>query len=49
MKIVSAFVLLLAVTLSGCSTVSGAVRGIGQDVKSGTDRAADWIKPNSQR
>jgi len=49
MKIVSAFILSLTVLMSGCSTVSGAVRGVGQDVKAGTDRAADWIKPKSQR
>lgn len=48
MKIVSAFILATSVLLSGCSTVSGAVRGVGEDVKTGTDRVADWIKPENK-
>ena len=36
--------LLLTIT-TGCSTVSGAVKGLGNDVKSGTDTVSNWIKP----
>jgi len=48
MKLVYVAILTAGVLLSGCSTVSGAVRGVGKDVKSGTDRVADWIKPESR-
>jgi predicted small secreted protein len=37
---------LLTVTLSACSTSAGLVKGIGEDVKSGTDWAASKIKSN---
>ena len=33
------------VSLVGCSTVAGTVKGLGEDVKSGTDAVADWVKP----
>jgi uncharacterized protein YceK len=31
--------------LSGCSTVAGTVRGLGEDVGAGTATVANWIKP----
>lgn len=44
---------LLIVTLisviSGCSTVAGTVKGLGEDVKSGTDAVAGWIKPSGAK
>jgi predicted small secreted protein len=33
------------VALTGCNTVAGTVRGMGEDVKSGTDTVANWVKP----
>ena len=42
-------VMLLLTFISGCSTVAGAVRGVGEDVKSGTDTMSGWIKPNSSK
>ena len=38
-------VILLLTFISGCSTVAGAVKGVGEDVKSGTDVMSTWIKP----
>ena len=37
--------ILLLTFISGCSTVAGAVKGIGEDVKHGTDVMSTWIKP----
>ena len=37
--------MLLLTLISGCSTVAGAVRGVGEDVKQGTDVMSTWIKP----
>ena len=31
--------------LTGCNTVAGTVKGMGEDVKSGTDTVSGWIKP----
>lgn len=31
----------------GCSTVSGTVKGFGEDVKLGADKVSSWIKPES--
>lgn len=41
--------MLLLTFISGCSTVAGAVRGVGEDVKTGTDTVSGWIKPNSSK
>jgi predicted small secreted protein len=38
-------VMLLLTFITGCSTVAGAVKGIGEDVKHGTDVMSTWIKP----
>ena len=38
-------VMLLLTFIVGCSTVAGAVRGVGEDVKQGTDVMSTWIKP----
>jgi predicted small secreted protein len=34
--------------ISACSTVAGAVRGAGEDVKSGTDTVSNWIKSTTK-
>jgi len=34
--------------IAGCSTIAGTVRGVGEDVKIGTDTVSGWIKPNSK-
>ena len=39
---------LLLTFISGCSTIAGAVHGIGDDVKSGTETVSGWIKPTKQ-
>jgi len=39
------FIAGMIVGLVGCSTVAGTVKGLGEDVKSGTDAVADWVKP----
>lgn len=41
-------VILSLTFISGCSTLSGAVKGFGDDVKSGTDKVADWVKPSKE-
>lgn len=41
-------VILTLTFISGCSTLSGAVKGFGDDVKSGTDKVADWVKPGTK-
>jgi predicted small secreted protein len=43
MKYILVSILLTFIT--GCSTIAGAVHGVGDDVKSGTDSVANWIKP----
>lgn len=37
--------MLVAVTLAGCGTIAGTLRGAGEDIKTGTDTVADWVKP----
>lgn len=41
------FAILLLASLVGCSTVGGAVRGLGDDVKRGTDYVADRVMPKN--
>ena len=41
-------VMLLLTFISGCSTVAGAVKGVGEDVKQGTDVMSTWIKPTAK-
>jgi predicted small secreted protein len=48
MKTKLVLVMLLLTFITGCSTVAGAVRGVGEDVKIGTDTVSGWIKPNSK-
>jgi predicted small secreted protein len=43
-KLVSA--MLLLTFIAGCSTIAGTVKGVGEDVKSGTDSLSKIIKPN---
>lgn len=38
-------VMLLLTFISGCSTIAGAVKGVGEDVKHGTDAVSTWILP----
>jgi predicted small secreted protein len=40
--------ILLLILITGCSTIAGAVHGIGDDVKSGTETMSGWIKPSKQ-
>jgi predicted small secreted protein len=40
--------LVLVTVVSACSTTAGMVRGIGEDVKAGTDTVGNWIKPVQQ-
>ncbi len=38
--------LAIVTMLAGCSTTAGALKGFGDDVKSGTDTVAQWLKPS---
>jgi len=38
--------ILFVLTLSACSTSAGLVKGLGEDIKSGTDWTASKIKSN---
>jgi predicted small secreted protein len=44
MKLVFATIILGMLT--ACSTASGLVKGVGEDIKAGTDWTASKIKPN---
>lgn len=46
MKTKMVLVMSLLTFIAGCSTVAGTVRGLGEDVKSGTDTVSGWIKPS---
>jgi len=37
---------ILAATVSACSTSAGLVKGLGEDIKAGTDWTASKIKSN---
>ena len=37
--------MLMSVTIAGCGTIAGTLRGAGEDIKTGTDTVADWVKP----
>ena len=37
--------MLVSVTITGCGTIAGTLRGAGEDIKTGTDTVADWVKP----
>lgn len=39
--------LMLLIWLAGCSTVGGAVKGLGEDVKRGTDYVAERVTPKN--
>jgi predicted small secreted protein len=38
--------LVLAINVSACSTSAGLVKGLGEDIKAGTDWTASKIKSN---
>jgi predicted small secreted protein len=38
--------LILAINVAACSTSAGLVKGLGEDIKSGTDWTASKIKSN---
>jgi predicted small secreted protein len=38
--------LILAINVSACSTSAGLVKGLGEDIKAGTDWTASKIKSN---
>lgn len=44
-KLVMGIVAAVVVIITGCSTVAGTVRGLGEDVSAGTTTIANWIKP----
>jgi predicted small secreted protein len=44
MKLVIA--LILAINVAACSTSAGMVKGLGEDIKAGTDWTASKIKSN---
>ena len=46
-ELVMKFVILMlvSVTIAGCGTIAGTLRGAGEDIKTGTDTVADWVKP----
>lgn len=39
------FIAGMIVGLVGCSTIAGTVKGLGEDVKTGTDAVSNWVKP----
>ena len=46
-ELVMKFVILMlvSVTIAGCGTIAGTLRGAGEDIKNGTDTVANWVKP----
>ena len=44
MRIITTLILLAVLT--GCSTSAGLVKGLGEDIKTGTDWASSKIKSN---
>lgn len=42
------FLMSISIFMVGCGTVSGTVKGFGEDVKSGTDTVAEWVKPSKK-
>jgi len=42
----TAILSLVIMTLTACSTTAGFVKGVGEDVKAGTDWTASKIKPS---
>ena len=41
------FVIAVLVSLTACSTIGGAVGGLGKDIKAGTDWVQSKVDPNS--
>jgi predicted small secreted protein len=46
MKTKLILVMSLLTFIAGCSTIAGTVKGVGEDVKIGTDSLSKIIKPN---
>jgi predicted small secreted protein len=46
MKTKLVLVMSLLTFIAGCSTIAGTVKGVGEDVKIGTDSLSKIIKPN---
>ena len=46
MKTKLVLVMSLLTFIAGCSTIAGTVKGVGEDVKNGTDSLSKIIKPN---
>jgi predicted small secreted protein len=46
MKTKLVLVMSLLTFIAGCSTLAGTVKGVGEDVKNGTDSLSKIIKPN---
>lgn len=45
----SLIVMIMAIMITGCSTVGGAVKGMGEDVKRGTDYVSGIILPTDRK
>lgn len=44
-KFVYIIFLLSLFSLTACNTTAGLIKGVGEDVKGGTDTVSNWIKP----
>lgn len=40
---------IMSIMITGCSTIGGAVKGLGEDVKRGTDYLSDMVLPTNQK
>jgi predicted small secreted protein len=45
----SLIAVIVSAVITGCSTIGGAVKGLGEDVKRGTDYVADMVLPTNQK
>jgi predicted small secreted protein len=40
---------IVSAVITGCSTIGGAVKGVGEDVKRGTDYVSDILLPTNRK
>lgn len=45
----SLIAMIVSVMVTGCSTIGGAVKGVGEDVKRGTDYVSDMLLPTNRK
>ena len=45
----SLIAVIVSIMITGCSTVGGAVKGMGEDVKRGTDYVSGIILPTNRK